>query len=157
VEQFHAFNELQRLSASPEMAERQLLEVANINVVNCLPELNVPTLVMHCRDDVRVPFSLGQELASKIRGAKFIPLEGKNHLFLAGEPAHRGFLEGVASFLGDPPLDRHLPGTADRATRIESVVKSIEQNWLIKLTVILAAVTGCVVFLLEMWRLAYRH
>ena len=65
------------------MAERFLVVVADIDVIDLLPKVKIPTLVLHCRDDVRVPFSLGQELASRIPGAKFVPLEGRNHIILA--------------------------------------------------------------------------
>jgi len=67
--------------------------VADINVVDLLPKVKAPTLVLHCRDDVRIPFSLGQEIASQIPGARFVPLEGRNHIILANDPAHRSFLK----------------------------------------------------------------
>jgi len=44
-----------------------------------LANVSVPTLVLHRRGD-QVPIAAGRELASKIPGARFLPLEGKNHL-----------------------------------------------------------------------------
>jgi pimeloyl-ACP methyl ester carboxylesterase len=64
-----------------------VVENARINVVDLLPKVAVPTLVLHCEGDARIPFSLGQEIAAGIPGAKLVPLEGKNHRFLADEPA----------------------------------------------------------------------
>ena len=155
AEQARWFNELERVSAAPDVAERHLVASAEINVVDLLPKIRVPTLVLHCRGDLRVPFPYGEEIAAGIPGAKFVPLEGKNHLFLANEPAHRGFFEAVASFLGDPPIKGPLPGTTNRKERLENAVKTIEQNWLIKIIVVLAAIAGVVIFFMELWRMLH--
>ena len=48
-----------------------------------------PKEVMHTRGDVPVPFSQGQEIVAGIPGAKFVPLESRNHFILADEPANR--------------------------------------------------------------------
>ena len=156
AEQFHLFNDLQRVSAAPEMAERYLVEVADINVVDLLPQVKAPTLVLHSTGDVRVPFSSGQEIAAGIPGAKFVSLTGKNHILLATEPAYRAFFDAVAKFLGDPPIEGPLPGTEPSEDRLDRAVKTIEQNWLVKVIVILAAIAGVVIFFLEMWKI-WRH
>jgi pimeloyl-ACP methyl ester carboxylesterase len=156
AEQSRWFNELERMSATPEMAEKHLVASAGINVVDLLQKISVPTLVLHCRDDLRVPFSYGEEIAAGIPGAKFVPLEGKNHLFLADEPANRGFFDAVAAFLGDPPIKGPLPETKTRKERLESAVTNVEKSWIIKIIIIMAAITGVVIFGLEVWRLM-RH
>ena len=58
---------------------------------------------MHCLGDRAVKFKYGRELASGIAGAKFVPMDGTNHLFLEGEPAEKTFFEEVGRFLGDKP------------------------------------------------------
>jgi hypothetical protein len=63
-----AFNELQRLSGSPECAARYLETVADLDVRELLSQVRAPTLVMHVRDDPRVPSDLGRELAAGITG-----------------------------------------------------------------------------------------
>jgi len=138
------------------MAEKFLDVVADIDVVDLLAKVKVPTLVLHCRGDVRVPFSLGQELASRIPDAKFVPLEGRNHIILANDPAHRSFLNAVFSFLGDPPVKGVLPGSEGFKDRLENTVKGLEQNWFIKLIAILAAIAGVLLFVEEVWRIL-RH
>jgi pimeloyl-ACP methyl ester carboxylesterase len=50
VEQNHSFNELERISATPKMAERFLSEVANIDVFDQLPKVKVPTLPLRPRN-----------------------------------------------------------------------------------------------------------
>jgi pimeloyl-ACP methyl ester carboxylesterase len=62
--------------------------------------VKVPTLVMHARHDARIPFESGRRMAAGIPGARFVPLEGRNHIMLEGEPALTRFLEELRSFLG---------------------------------------------------------
>jgi hypothetical protein len=80
IEHHRWLNDIQRIAAAPESAEQVLCTIDGINVVDLLPTVHVPTLVMH---DLRQPFSLGQEIAAGIPGAKFVPLEGRNHVILA--------------------------------------------------------------------------
>lgn len=96
-------NDLEKVSASPDMAARYLREISDIDIRSLLPQIKAPALVLHCRDDQAAPFSYGRELASGIAGAKFVPMQGDNHMFLEGEPAQRTFFEEVGRFLGDKP------------------------------------------------------
>jgi pimeloyl-ACP methyl ester carboxylesterase len=98
-EQADWFNELQRISASPEDALRLSTATADIDLTALLPQVRVPTLVMHARDDARVPFEAGRRMAAGIPGARFVPLQGRNHLFLETEPAFDQFLEHTRAFL----------------------------------------------------------
>ena len=61
--------------------------------------MSVPTLVMHAREDARVPFEAGRRMAAGIPGARFVALQGRNHLFLETEPAFVQFLEQTRAFL----------------------------------------------------------
>ena len=103
-EQWQWFNDLHRVSTSPDNAIRLLDELGQIDVVDLLPQVKVPTLVLHCRDDVVVPFENGRLLAAKIPGARFIPLEGRNHIILEHEPAWPVFVREVRRFLGAEKL-----------------------------------------------------
>lgn len=98
-EQADWFNELQRISASPEDAVRNLMATGETDVTALLAKVNVPTLVMHSRHDTRVPFESGRRMAAGIPGARFVPLESRNHLILEDEPAFPRFLEEIKSFL----------------------------------------------------------
>jgi pimeloyl-ACP methyl ester carboxylesterase len=60
-----------------------------------------PTLVMHFRDDPRVPSDLGRELAAGITGARFVALPGKNHVLLEQDPGLPRFFEELKDFLTD--------------------------------------------------------
>ena len=98
--QMQWFNELQRISTSPENAVRILTEFSQIDVLDRLPQVAVPTLVLHCDDDAQVPFKAGREVAATIPGARFVTLHGKNHLMLETEPAWQRFLLEIGEFLG---------------------------------------------------------
>lgn len=99
-EQFRWFNELQRVSTSPEHAVRIMQAVSTIDVTHLLPKIAVPSLVLHSRDDARVPFGEGRMLASAIPHARFVPLESRNHILLESEPAWARFLAEIRGFLG---------------------------------------------------------
>ena len=73
---------------------------AELDVSARAPAVDVPTLVMHARDDAVVPFDEGRLIAGLIPGAEFVPLEGRNHVLLETEPAWAEFLRNVDGFLG---------------------------------------------------------
>jgi class 3 adenylate cyclase/pimeloyl-ACP methyl ester carboxylesterase len=98
-EQADWFNELQRITVSPETAARIIETTDEMDITALLPQVTVPTLVMHARDDARVPFEAGRRMAAGIPGARFVPLQGRNHLFLETEPAFAQFLEHTRAFL----------------------------------------------------------
>jgi class 3 adenylate cyclase/pimeloyl-ACP methyl ester carboxylesterase len=98
-DQMQWFNEMQRVSASAENAAKLGVAVSDIDVMELLPQVSCPTLVLHCRGDGNVPFNEGKRMAAGIRGAKFVSLEGNNHLILEHEPAWPRFKEEVRQFL----------------------------------------------------------
>jgi pimeloyl-ACP methyl ester carboxylesterase len=93
------FNELQRITTTPESAALLLEAVGDINVLDLLPQVTAPTLVMHVRNDARVSLPNGRELATGIPKARFVILEGQNHILLEQEPAMARFLDEVRAFL----------------------------------------------------------
>ena len=91
---------LQREAATPEMAARLLDLSYGVNVIDLLPRVRVPTLVMHRRGDRTAPFKLGREMASLIPKARFVPLDGNIHIPFFGDAD--SILRSMAEFLGDP-------------------------------------------------------
>ena len=98
-EQFEAYDELQRESATADDAIRILQTSAQLDVTAIAGRVTCPTLVLHGRDDARVPFEEGRLFASLIPGARFVSLASCNHILLEHEPAWRHFLEEVEAFL----------------------------------------------------------
>jgi class 3 adenylate cyclase/pimeloyl-ACP methyl ester carboxylesterase len=98
-EQADWFNELQRVSITPEEAVRAMNATGDVDVSPLLARVTVPTLVMHARDDARVPFDQGRRLAAGIPGARFVSLASRNHIIMQDEPAFPRFLQEIREFL----------------------------------------------------------
>lgn len=96
------FDDLQRISSSPENAARLLEEFGRIDVRALLPAVKVPTLVFHSEEDGAIPFDEGRRFAADIQGARFVPLPSRNHLVLAQEPAWPILLRELGAFLEWP-------------------------------------------------------
>ena len=99
LEEMSWFNDLQRISASAENAARRHRSSGDVNVVDLLPGIAAPTLVLHCRDDAAVPLEQGRLIASRIPGARFVALESRNHILLPRDPAWAVFVGEVRRFL----------------------------------------------------------
>jgi DNA-binding SARP family transcriptional activator/pimeloyl-ACP methyl ester carboxylesterase len=99
AEQTQWFNDLQKITTSPQNAHKLVREFGGIDVRHLLKDVCVPTLVLHARGDERVRFTEGQELASGIAGARFVPIESRNHVLLGMEPGWQVFLHEVKAFL----------------------------------------------------------
>ncbi|HKR64567.1 MAG TPA: alpha/beta fold hydrolase [Thermoanaerobaculia bacterium] len=100
AEQLEWFNEICRRTTSAEIASRLMQMRANMNVVDLLEHVRVPTLVLHAREDHVVPVAEGRLLASGIRDAEFVELPSKNHILLADEQAWPRFQDAVLDFFG---------------------------------------------------------
>ena len=57
-EQMDWFNELQRVTISPENAARVYECAGTVDVTDLLGQVSMPTLVPHCRDDGIAPFDI---------------------------------------------------------------------------------------------------
>lgn len=97
--QYRWFTELQQMATSPENAVALIRNFELMDVSDMLPLIRTPTLVMHARDDARVPFSEGHMVASSIADAEFVPLDSRNHILLQHQPAWRQFFAEILRFV----------------------------------------------------------
>jgi DNA-binding CsgD family transcriptional regulator len=104
---------------SPETAERLRACWGEIDVTGLLDAVDVPTLVAHARGDAVVPFAEGRLLATRIRDARLLPLEGRNHILLEHEPAWPVFLAELRDFIGTPASDLSPHQSLDDLTQRE--------------------------------------
>lgn len=112
-EQVRWFSDLMRTTTKPEIAARILDAFGAINVRDLLQKVRVPTLVVHARDDARIPYDQGRTLAAEIPGARFVTLESRNHILIESEPAWARFREAFDEFVGKPASSSKLtPATA---------------------------------------------
>jgi class 3 adenylate cyclase len=101
TESIQAFNEMQRVSASGDNVAAFLTALQDVDVTPLLPRVALPTLIIHRRDDAVCPFESGRELATGIPGARFLPLDGRNHFPLPHEPVRRAIFKAIEEFLGE--------------------------------------------------------
>ena len=95
----------------------KLLELrGEIDIVDLLPQVRVPTLVIHAREDNVIALAEGRLLASSIPDAQFVELDSKNHILLEHEPAWHRFQEVVLEFTGAAavPSDEPFAGLSPR-------------------------------------------
>jgi len=114
AEAIRQFNEMQRISASPENAAAVLSALRDTDVSELLSHVRAPTLVVHCRGDAIVPFEAGRELAAGIPGARFLPLDSRNHALLPHEPAAEALGKAVDEFLDEGEEARAARGAPSR-------------------------------------------
>jgi pimeloyl-ACP methyl ester carboxylesterase len=93
-------NELQRISSSPENAARMIAEFPHIKVLDMLPKITCPTLVLHSRDDGAVPVQEGRLIAARIRGARFVELPSRSHMVAPGDTGWEQLVQEFSAFMG---------------------------------------------------------
>ncbi len=105
VEYQHSFNVLQRESQSPKQAAAVAMANGSADVSEFLERVQCPTLVLHCRGDVRIPVEQGRLIASRIPNARFVPLESRNHVPMPSEDEFQRMFEEIHAFL---PQAEHI-------------------------------------------------
>src|SRR3954451_22796901 len=98
----------ERSSVSPRMAKALLDSLQHIDVTHVAPNVSVPTLVVHRRDEL-LPVESARWLASEIPGARLVELEGVDHAYFEDgdqilDEVERFLTGGLAA----PALDRAL-------------------------------------------------
>jgi len=132
-EQHRWWGDLERVTATADVAAQLLSHMQGIDVLDLAARLRVPTLIAHSRGDMRVPFDEGCKLAAVIPGARFVPLESKNHVLLPNEPAWTVFQDELAAFLGrerpaQPQIIREAGLTAAEAALLELVAEGLDNR-----------------------------
>lgn len=92
-----------RLGSSPRCMQAVLRTLALSDVRALLPQVRVPTLVMHRTGDRAVRVDAGRQVASAIPGARWLELPGTAHWWWLGETTP--IIEAIRSFSG--VSDRH--------------------------------------------------
>jgi pimeloyl-ACP methyl ester carboxylesterase len=93
----------QRRSASPAAALALARMNTSIDVRDFLPKVRVPTLVMHRTHDRDVKIEEGRYIADRVPGARFVELDGEDHLPFASDGD--SVVRCTGDFLRDLPLD----------------------------------------------------
>jgi len=105
------WGKFERLGASPGAVKTLMRMNSQIDITEILPSVNVPTLVIHRKDDTLVRVEAGRLLAERIPGAKYVELSGADHLPFVGENSDR-ILDEMEHFLtgetSTPSVERVL-------------------------------------------------
>jgi len=101
-EEIKALAQLQRMAMSAEAALRLRNVCADVDILDLLPKVTAPTLVLHSTHDNAVPFDEGRRLAALIPHARFVALESQNHVPMPDEPAWPQFIAEIDAFLAEP-------------------------------------------------------
>ncbi len=73
-----------RSGASPSAALVLTKMNTQVDIIDVLPTINVPTLMMQRTNDIDVKIEEGRFIAQRIQGARFVEFDGNDHLFWAG-------------------------------------------------------------------------
>jgi pimeloyl-ACP methyl ester carboxylesterase/DNA-binding CsgD family transcriptional regulator len=118
-EQMRWLDDLQRRACDTETAVISRAQRKVTDSTWRLPELDLPTLVIHSRGEQMIDFRHARHLASNIRGARLVGLDSDNHIVLADEPAWPVLVREVRDFL-DPDRERTFATAADDVTALIS-------------------------------------
>ncbi len=98
-EQMRWFDDLQRMSTSPANAVASRIARLQVDIEEDLPRITAPTLVLQAIGDRSTSFDNAVSVCARIPGARLVPLQSRNHILLADEPAWRVFIDEVSAFL----------------------------------------------------------
>ena len=127
-QQLDWFNDLCRRTVAPDMAYRIIEARANTDITALLPQVRVPTLVLHAREDEVIPIAEGRRLAAEIPNAEFVELDSRNHVLLAHEPAWHEFQRTVREFTGVARDEARPDGVSPLTARERRILDLLRQG-----------------------------
>jgi pimeloyl-ACP methyl ester carboxylesterase/DNA-binding CsgD family transcriptional regulator len=98
-EQLRWFDDLQRMSTSPQNAVASRIGRQQVDIAADIPRITAPTLILQAKGDRSTTFDNAVQVSGQIAGARLVPLDSRNHILLAGEPAWATFLDEVTAFI----------------------------------------------------------
>ncbi len=113
-EQMRWFDDLQRMSTSPANAVASRIARQEVDIVDGLSSITAPTIVLQAVGDRSTSFDNAVTVSSRIRDARLVPLQSRNHILLADEPAWGVFIDEVAAFM-EPDRRAHAEHTPERS------------------------------------------
>jgi pimeloyl-ACP methyl ester carboxylesterase len=99
LELWRAFDELQRRSTSAENAYQLWRAFGDLDAREAARSLEVPTLILHCRDDQVWSFAEAEDLHALMPGSRLVTLESANHILQADEAGFGAFVRELRAFL----------------------------------------------------------
>ena len=98
-EQMRWFDDLQRMSTSPENSAASRTARQQVDIVDEISRITAPTLILQATGDRSTTFDNAVEVSGQIAGSRLVALDSRNHILLEDEPAWATFVEEVAAFI----------------------------------------------------------
>jgi pimeloyl-ACP methyl ester carboxylesterase/DNA-binding CsgD family transcriptional regulator len=123
-----------RSGASPATAVAAERLSADTDIRHALPQINVPTLVLHRTGDQLVDIAAGRYMAERIPAAQFVELVGSDHLPFTGDQdslfhALEGFLAENTTLTSRPERTIATVAVIDVLAIAEAENRLGEQRW----------------------------
>ncbi len=128
IEAIRSFNDFMPLTSSAKTAAAIFSANSTIDVQEEARRVKCPTLVLHGRGDLRIPFEEGRLAAGLIPGSRFVGLETNNHLMMQNEPAWRDFLAALTEFYPPSAVAREQAAFPGLTGREREVLEFIAQG-----------------------------
>lgn len=100
--QMNAYRQAKKLGYDDEQTQQFIQALADLDVrvaiksIDFVPAFDLPALIIHSEDDVVVPFSRGEELASYWKHSRFLKVNGLKHRGILKDPF---VIANVVSFI----------------------------------------------------------
>jgi pimeloyl-ACP methyl ester carboxylesterase/DNA-binding SARP family transcriptional activator len=118
-QEFRTWHQRYERAAASQDSLRDLSELMwHMDVREVLPQIEVPTLVLHRIGDQPIPIEFGRELAAGIPGAELIELEGDDHFSYAGD---RGWMDIMERWVTGTVVAKPTPAPYPTSVRIETL------------------------------------
>lgn len=109
-EQMRWFDDLQRMSTSPENAVSSRIARQEVDLSTDFPRISAPTLILQATGDQATTFDNALQVSARIDESRLVALDSRNHILLSDEPAWSTFVAEVEQFL--EPDRRRIAGEA---------------------------------------------
>jgi pimeloyl-ACP methyl ester carboxylesterase/DNA-binding CsgD family transcriptional regulator len=121
-EQMRWLDDLIRVASTPQLAYEFRKQISLVDARHLLPELRLPTLVLHPKGERVSTFDQGRQLAAAIEGSRFVALDSRNHIVLGDEPAWQVVVDEVDRFLAPDRQEPPAPGVDTLSAREREVL-----------------------------------
>jgi pimeloyl-ACP methyl ester carboxylesterase/DNA-binding CsgD family transcriptional regulator len=105
----------QRFAATPGAVAASLRMDLDVDVRDCLPRIQAPTLIVHRVDDMLVPVTCARYMAERIPSARYLELPGSDHMYWLGDQDE--ILTALRSFLTETPEGAAIGALKQRRRR----------------------------------------
>ena len=113
-QQMQWFDDLQRLSTSPENAVASRIGRQAVDIADEVPRITAPTLILQSIGDRSTTFENAVEVAALIPDARLVELQSSNHILLADDPAWAVALREIRAFMEPDARAASAAGGAGR-------------------------------------------